>query len=111
MFSGRSGATRTMRAHVWAYEFMVEAVPDGLQLDHLCRKPACVNPEHLEPVSPRVNTLRGLAPSAMNAVKTHCKRGHGFTSTNTYLRTDGSRVCRRCMSMHRANYVTRKKAS
>ena len=49
---------RTILAHRWCYEFMVGAIPDGLHLDHLCFTPACVNPYHLDPVTPAVNNER-----------------------------------------------------
>ena len=52
---------RLTRAHRFAFEQMVGPVPEGLQLDHLCRNRACVNPEHLEPVTGSVNVQRGLA--------------------------------------------------
>lgn len=80
-----------------AYEALVGAVPEGLQLDHLCRNRACVNPAHLEPVTGAVNTLRGASFAAVNARKTHCKRGHEFTADNTYL-WGHSRICRACRS-------------
>lgn len=63
-------------AYRFAYERLVGPIPKGLVIDHLCRNPACVRPEHLEPVTQRVNTLRGNAPSARQARQTHCKRGH-----------------------------------
>ena len=50
-------------AHRFAYEEYVGPIPDGLQIDHLCRNKWCVNPEHLEPVTCRENALRGVAPS------------------------------------------------
>lgn len=52
---------RTTLAHRYSYETMVGPVPDGLHLDHLCMNKLCVNPAHLEPVTPRENTLRYLA--------------------------------------------------
>lgn len=87
-------------AHRWAYEHFVGAVPGGLTLDHLCRNTMCVNPEHLEPVTPRMNTLRGIGLAAVNAKKTHCKRGHEFTPGNTRSRVNGEgrpgRYCKEC---------------
>lgn len=49
---------RPRRAHRIAYEYAKGAIPEGLQIDHLCRNTRCVNPEHLEAVTPRTNTRR-----------------------------------------------------
>lgn len=83
-------------AHRISYEHFVGPIPAGLQLDHLCRVRNCVNPEHLEPVTARENTLRGEAPAALNARKTHCIRGHEFTPENTYVQSGGGRGCVAC---------------
>lgn len=82
-------------AHRVAYEWLVGTIPMGLDLDHLCRVRHCVNPKHLEPVSRRTNLLRGIGPSAINAKKTSCPRGHEYTEANTYSRLN-RRQCRAC---------------
>ena len=75
-------------------------IPDGLVIDHLCRTPRCVNPNHLEVVTMAVNTARGLAPErngARNRSKTHCPQGHPYDEANTYYYREGrTRVCRTC---------------
>ena len=65
-------------AHAAAYMVLKGPVPGGLELDHLCRVRACINPDHLEPVTHHENMLRGK-----QATLTHCKRGHEFTPENT----------------------------
>jgi hypothetical protein len=95
-YGGEQVDGRSCLAHVVSYERHVGPVPEDLQLDHLCRVRACVNPAHLEPVTLAVNVLRGIGPSAVNARKTHCKRGHEFSPENTHITTDGKRVCRAC---------------
>ena len=87
---------RTVQAHRFAYETRVGPIPEGLQLDHLCRVRACVNPDHLEPVTNRENILRGKTLPAANASKTACLRGHTYTRESTYIRANGDRECRRC---------------
>lgn len=91
-----SGSSRRTGAHRMAYELLVGPIPEGLQLDHLCCNPSCVNPDHLEPVTARVNSLRSTSPPAANEVKTHCVNGHEFTPENTGRRANGNRRCRAC---------------
>ena len=83
-------------AHRTAYEFSHSKIPAGLSIDHLCRNRKCVNPEHLEAVSMRINVLRGNTLPAKNYLKTACNRGHLFDRKNTHINTRGQRVCRAC---------------
>ena len=90
-----NGAGGTQLAHRWVYQSMVGAIPAGLTIDHLCMVKACVNPEHLEPVTAGENVRRaGLVARARN---THCGKGHEFTAENTYIDPRGRRACRTCM--------------
>ena len=85
--------------HRVAYMYFVGPIPDGLELDHLCRVPACCNPDHLEPVTSSENVRRGTSLPAVNARKTHCKRGHPFDEANTMIDCNGSRQCRVCRNL------------
>lgn len=89
---------RTRRAHRVAYELVKGPIPDGLEIDHLCRVRACINPDHLEAVTHRENQLRGKTVGAANARKTHCLRGHPYDATNTYRPPSGGRHCRGCLN-------------
>lgn len=83
---------KRMPAHRYAWELLVGPIPEGLQLDHLCKNRACVNPDHLEVVDARTNILRSAAASALNARKTHCKHGH----RDWHVLPSGERGCREC---------------
>lgn len=87
------------RCHRLGYELLVEPIPEGLTLDHLCRNRACWNPAHLEPVTSWENTLRGTNVVALNPHKTHCPYGHPYNDENTYVPPQGGeRQCRACRS-------------
>lgn len=97
---------RMKRASRVAYELYVGNIPDKFTIDHLCRNRACVNPQHLEAVSNKVNILRGIGPTATNAAKTHCKRGHEFNETNTMRFRTNKRHCRICRNNHQKARLT-----
>ena len=79
-------------AYRLSYEHHVGPIPDGLTIDHLCRNPICVNPEHLEPVTRSENARRQW----IGKQKTHCPAGHLYDEGNTYIDKKGGRRCRTC---------------
>lgn len=76
----------------------------GLVADHLCRRRDCVNPFHIEMVTPAENVRRGIGLCAINAVKTECQNGHPFDEDNTYVDPRGSRVCKKCRNKSLRRY-------
>lgn len=86
---------RSLMAHRASFEAFWGPIPEGMTLDHLCRNPSCVRPDHLEAVSERENILRGTSGSAANARKTECPQGHPYDFKNTYL-WRGKRSCKTC---------------
>jgi hypothetical protein len=106
---------RMLGAHRIAYLLVKGSVPADLQLDHLCHTHdpdcsggndcphrRCVNPDHLEPVTQKVNLLRGQGMGAKNAAKTHCPHGHPYNDANTRILRGGARLCRECHRKRRA---------
>lgn len=109
------GQRRNRSLHRVFYERFVGPIPEGLDLDHLCRTTSCVNPGHVEPVTRSVNLRRGNAGglrnrgrAAANAAKTHCHHGHPFDEENTHWTKAGGRSCRACdRDRHRHRYRER----
>lgn len=95
---------RKVYAHRFAYEFLIGPIPDGTEIDHLCRNRRCVNPAHLEAVSHAVNIRRSTSPLAAKARQTHCVNGHPFDDANTYIAPNGVRKCRACGRERRRRY-------
>ena len=88
--------------HRIAWELLRGPIPEDLTLDHLCRVHNCLNPDHLEPVTIRINIIRGTSIFAKEAAQTHCKRGHPLSGENLYVRPDG-RPLRECLTCRREN--------
>jgi hypothetical protein len=80
---------------------IVGPIPEGQDLDHLCRNRACINPNHQQPVTRRVNLLRGETITAREASATHCPKGHPYDLLNTHF-YKGNRMCRKCGILNRA---------
>lgn len=95
-------------AHRLSYEWFIDEIPEGLQLDHLCRNMGCVNPDHLESVTLHENNVvRGQGKAAVNAKKTHCPKDHPFDDMNTYVDKTGRRHCRECSRKHAREWKLR----
>lgn len=91
-------------AHRFAYEAIFGPIPEGMQVDHLCRNRACVNILHMEIVTHRENTLRGISPAAQQARMTHCFKGHPLEGENL-IQKGTLRRCRICrLASKRASY-------
>ena len=100
---------KQLRAHRVVYEHYNGEIPNGLHIDHLCRVRLCTNPDHMEAVTNVTNILRGEAPSAQNARKTHCSEGHEFTDSNTHYRSNGWRICKQCHAKWMREYRAKQK--
>lgn len=85
-------------AHRVSYLLAGKSIEPAEVVDHICRVRHCVNPDHLRAVTNQENVLAGIGPTAINARKTHCKRGHEFTQENTIATATG-RECRACKTL------------
>jgi hypothetical protein len=94
---------KPVKAHRFSFEYHNGPIPKGLELDHLCRNRACVNPYHLEPVTRQINESRAIQ-NPHNKLKTHCPLGHPYDLINTYFDKDGGRDCKICMKLRGKKY-------
>ena len=101
---------RTTLAYRVSYELLVGPIPEGFHMDHLCRNRACVNPEHLEPVTASVNQRRGLNSVPGFRRKDSCKNGHPFEGDNIYLATGEVRRCHTCLKAYKREWARTKRA-
>jgi hypothetical protein len=102
-FGGKESA-----AYRVSFELYRGPIPHGFEPDHLCRVRFCINPWHMEPVTHKVNLLRGMSLQAMNARKTECPQGHPYSEENTMLQKVGDAVWRHCKSCRK---IKRKRKS
>jgi len=87
---------KNWRAHRFSFTLHLGEIPDGLELDHLCKNKLCVKPDHLEAVTHAENVRRGNA-GKWQREKTHCPQGHPYSEENTYvIPATGHRQCREC---------------
>ena len=94
-----SGKIVHRMAHKILWEHFNGFVPDGLELDHLCRNRAGVNPDHLEPVTHAENVRRGEA-GQHNPIKTHCPKGHPYSESTYVVKSHPKGNFRRCNRCH-----------
>lgn len=101
LLGGGGRNKKNVLAHRFSYEVHKGPIPHGMVLDHKCRTPSCVNPDHLDPVTHRENCRRGHAgvdARQRAELKTHCKFGHSLADAYQYPTEFGGvrRSCRRC---------------
>lgn len=103
---------KSLKAHRVSYEIFIGPIPEDKQLDHTCHNGSgchagknclhrrCINPDHLEPTTGQVNTLRGETITGENARKRHCPKGHPYNDVEVW-RTKKVRICKTCRSEYR----------
>lgn len=103
IYRSPDGGMAETAAHRWVWAQLVGPIPAGLQLDHLCRNTTCVNPDHLEPVTPVENRRRGMSPAQRASRLNRCQNGHPRTPENTAAYSTG----RQCIPCRTAGRIRR----
>jgi len=109
-----TSANSMATAHRIVFEHFIGPIPDGMDLDHLCRVRRCVNPTHLEPVTRGENLGRGNHPNMVTRRTGICQRGHDLSvvGVNIRVRASGTtkRSCAACARLHEVARNARRKA-
>lgn len=96
-------------AHRLSFTLLKREIPANLVIDHLCRNTLCVNPDHMEPVQNKINILRGIGPTAVNARKVYCRNGHELSFENIWKGRNAKKQ-RRCAICIKDYYQANKEA-
>lgn len=105
---------KIVTAHTFSYNNFIGLIPDGLELDHLCRNRSCVCPWHLETVPHKINMKRGInlfGNNIHNKSKTYCPQGHPYNADNTYIGDHNDRQCRICRANADKRYKAKRRLS
>jgi len=94
--SKKNHTKRMKKSHRISYQWAKGPIANGLEIDHICRVRECVNPDHLEAVTHRINWMRGDNHAAKNMTKTHCRKGHEYSGKNLRVNSLGKRCCKMC---------------
>ena len=104
---------KNIPAHRVSYELYKNIIPEGLEIDHLCRVRCCVNPNHLEAVTHKENSRRGICAETHrknSLLRTHCKKGHPYSVENLFFNsTTGARGCLACRKINEKRWRTENK--
>jgi len=100
-FWDKNGKWTGTTAHRILYQLFVGSIPNGEEIDHICRVRHCVRPDHLRSVPPLQNRVGNYKPNpniliSRTPPKSECKWGHSLITDNVYIRPDGHRECRIC---------------